>query len=50
MAATSAAHSTTKAGSSRAQWFFVCLWYEACRYAVLGEMHSCSMVQSVYLR
>ena len=48
--ATSAAVSTTKAGSSRAQWFFVCLWYEACLYAVLGEMHSCSMVHIVYLK
>lgn len=23
---------TTKAGSSRAHWFFVCFWYAVCRY------------------
>jgi len=22
----------TNAGSSRAHWFFVCLWYDVCRY------------------
>ncbi len=29
---TSAHVTTTKAGSSRAHWFFVCLWYAVCRY------------------
>ena len=28
----------TYAGSSRAHWFFVCLWYEVCRY--LQQMHA----------
>ena len=31
-AATSRLQMMTKAGSSRAHWFFVCLWYEVCRY------------------
>jgi hypothetical protein len=30
--ATSRHSTTTKAGSSLAHWFFVCLWYEVCRY------------------
>jgi hypothetical protein len=31
-AATSRPHMTTYAGSSLAQWFLVCLWYDVCRY------------------
>ena len=30
----------TNAGSSRAHWFFVCLWYDVCRY--LQRLQACS--------
>ena len=42
--ATSTQQSTTNAGSSRAHRFFVCLWYEVCRY-----LHSAAGGESAQL-
>jgi hypothetical protein len=37
--ATSMQRTTTNAGSSRAHWFFVCLWYDVCRYLHDNRRH-----------
>ena len=38
--ATSTQQTTTKAGSSLAHWFFVCLWYDVCRYLRRAKQQS----------
>ena len=39
-AATKRLQMMTNAGSSLAHWFFVCLWYDVCRYLYHQSRHS----------